>query len=81
VAIPARSSDSVARRLDRAASSLTTTAVTTKTASASQFRESASVNVWMGGRKNQLNASIEAIATPTPNPVPQRTAIGSTAKM
>ena len=54
----------MARRRDRAASSLTTTAVTTNTASASQFRESVSVNVWIGGRKNQLNTSIEAIETP-----------------
>ena len=71
----------MARRRDRAASSLTTTAVTTNTASANQLRESASVNVWTGGRKNQLNASIEAIATPIPNRVPHSTAIGSTAKM
>ena len=70
------------RRLrDRAASSLTTTAVTTNTASANQLRESASVNVCTGGRKNQLKASIEAIATPIPNRVPHRTAIGRTAKM
>ena len=45
-----RCSASVARRRARAASSLTTTAVTTYTASANQLRESSSVNVCTGGR-------------------------------
>ena len=66
MAISASSADSVARRRDRAASSLTTTAVTTNTASANQLRESASVNVYSGGRKKKLKASIDAIATADP---------------
>src|SRR6186997_323014 len=45
LAISASSADSRACRRERAASSLTTTAVTRKTASANQLRESASVNV------------------------------------
>ena len=65
VAISASSDDCRAWRRSRAASSLTTTPVATKTASANQFRESVSVNVWTGGRKNQLNASMLATDTAT----------------
>ena len=63
VAISASSDASRARRRERAARSLTTIAVTTKTASANQFLESASVNVCTGGRKNQLKASMLATET------------------
>jgi hypothetical protein len=58
-----RCSASVARRRARVARPLTTTAVTRYTASANQLRESASVNVCTGGRKNQLNASMLATDT------------------
>ena len=54
------SASAAARALRRArvASSLTTTAVTTKTASATQFPESVSASVCSGGRKKKLNASM-----------------------
>ena len=39
-----------------------------------------SVNVCVGGRKNQLNASMLATATGSANRSPQSTATGSTAK-
>jgi hypothetical protein len=59
-----RCSASVARRRARAASPLTTTAVTRYTASANQLRESDSVSVRTGGRKSQLKASMLATDTP-----------------
>ncbi len=64
----------------RAASSLTTTAVAEYASSANQFVESASVNVCLGGRKNQLNASMLATATGSDQRMPQAIATGSTAK-
>ncbi len=42
-------------------------------------RQSVSVNVCVGGRKNQLKASMLAIATGTAKAIPQKTATGSTA--
>ena len=77
--MPASRAASVARRRDRAASSLTTTAVKMNTTSATQFPESERRNVYTGSRKKKLNASIEAIAAATPKRVPQITEIGSTA--
>jgi hypothetical protein len=47
------------------ASSLTTTAVITNTASATQFSESVSASVCSGGRKKKLKASMLAIETPS----------------
>ena len=53
---------------------------TTYTTRASQFSLSESVNVCVGGRKNQLNASTHATAAGTASAMPQTMAIGSTAK-
>lgn len=58
VAIRANKADSRARRRERAANSLTTTAVTRNTASANQLRESASVSVYRGGRKKRRLTSL-----------------------
>ena len=55
-------------------------AVTRYTASASQLPRSASVNVYSGGRKKKLNASMLATATGTANNRPQKIATGRTAK-
>jgi hypothetical protein len=80
----AASRSPVRRRLReraRAASSLTTTAVTEYAASANQFDESCSVNVWTGVRKKKLNASMLATATGSDQRMPQSTATGSTANM
>ena len=52
-----------------------------KTSSANQLRESASVNVYSGGRKKKLNASIDATATGIAYAIPQPIATGITAKM
>jgi hypothetical protein len=79
VAISASRADSRACRRDRAASSLTTTDVTRKTARANQFRESARVNVYSGGKNRKLNAAMLAIDTITANAKPQTTATGRTA--
>ena len=49
-------------------------------ASASQFSLSESVNVCVGGRKNQLNASTLATAAGIASAMPQTIAIGRTAK-
>ena len=54
--------------------------MTTKTASANQFRESCSVNVCTGGRKKKLNASMLATETAIASASPQTIATGSTAK-
>ena len=58
------------RRLARVDSSLTTTEVTTKTASATQFPESVSASVCRGGRKKKLKASMLAIETASAQPSP-----------
>jgi hypothetical protein len=46
------------------ASWLTTTDVTRRTASATQFSESVSASVWSGGRKKKLNVSTLRSDTP-----------------
>ncbi len=74
-----RRSASSARRRAREARLPTTTAVVRYTASASQFRLSASVSVWVGGRKKKLKASMLATATGTAYLHPQATATGRTA--
>ena len=76
----ASSADSIARQRERAASSLTTADVDPNTASANQFRESVRVNVYSGGRKKKLNASIDTTDAARPNASPHPIAIGSTAK-
>ena len=75
-----RCSASAARRRARAASSLTTIAVKRYTASATQFSDSRSEKVCVGGRKNQLKASMLSTDTPTASVSPKRTATGKTAK-
>ena len=52
------------------------TAVKRKTASASQFSASFSWNVCVGGRKNQLNASMLATETTVASATPHSTATG-----
>ncbi len=81
VATSASSEASRARRRDLAASSETTIEVTTKTTSANQLRESASVSVCTGSRKKKLNASMLATDTTTAYASPQTAATGRTAKM
>ncbi len=75
-----RCSASTVRRRERAASSLTTTAVPEYTASANQFALSVKVSVWTGGRKKKLNASMLPTATGREKASPQTTATGRTAK-
>ncbi len=75
-----RSSASSVRRRARSESALTLIAVTRYTASATQFSESASRNVCVGGRKSQLKASMLTIETGIANGRPQSAATGSTAK-